>query len=347
MRVVPALALAAAVAACGSDGGSSGSDDGGSGEDHLDVIVLVGGPATDGGFFQEMVDGMRHAAEEDGDIEVAVRERLLEGGDAALESAVRQAAQSGDYDLVIAHGFDLVPAVATVAPDYPDQAFATSLPVQGDPPNASVYLTDFEDSGYSAGFLAGTAAASTGADRVGFISGPGQDFERQTEDGFRAAVEDYAPGTEIDVVYTGDFDDPQLGQEAAGIMIDDGVDVIWNLLSGGQSGVFRACEEAGPEVLCFGNGTFSEAAAPDVVLGSNYSDYATLLPIWAERLRAGEWSDGDQPYTDILSLESGGVAVTDASAVGRERLPDLQDAIDEFRTQALAGEVEVPDSDVG
>jgi basic membrane lipoprotein Med (substrate-binding protein (PBP1-ABC) superfamily) len=339
-----ALVLALALASCGSDGDDDSASGGDTGGDELSLVVLIGGPRDDGGFYQQMVEGMEQAAEDDGAISVDVRERIADGGDSALDAAVREAASSGDYDLIIAHGFDIVPSVGNWAPEYPDQAFATSLPVQGSPPNAEVYLTDFEDSGYSAGFLAATAAAQSDADAIGFISGPGQDFEQQTEAGFSAAVDEYAPGTRVEAVYTGDFENGQLGQETASQMIGDGVDVIWNLLAGGQSGVYRACEEAGDAVSCFGNSSFSAGAAPEVVLASNYSDYATLLPVWAERLRAGEWADGDQPFTDVLTLGSGGVTVTDATEAGTARLGELQPAIDDFRSAATSGEIEVPDA---
>ena len=334
-----AATTAAAGAASTSPGATGGSTpastdgSGGSGGEELSIGLLVGGPSTDGGFYQAMVDGLEDAAEADGAMEVTVRDNLASGGDASLENAVREAAASGEFDLIVAHGFDLVPAVAKFAPEYPEQFFATSLPVEGNPPNVEAYLSVFEQIGYNAGFL---AAQGTTAGKVGFIGGPGLDFEKQAEDGFRQAVAEYAPDAEISVVYTGTFEDPQLAQETTTQMITDGVDSIWNQQAAGQSGVYTACATA-PEVNCFGNSEYSEAVNPDVVLASTVSDYGILVPLWAERLRADAWEIGP----DFLNLENGGTTITDATAAGAAKLPDLQAAIDEHRARATAGEITV------
>ena len=124
-------------------------------------------------------------------------------------TAVRQAAASKDFDLIVAHGFDLVPFVAKYAPEYPDQAFATSLPVDGNPPNVEIYLSVFEQIGYNAGFLA--AAGHDDRRRSASSVGPGLPFEKQAEAGFKEAVNKYAPGATVSIVYTGTFEDPAAG----------------------------------------------------------------------------------------------------------------------------------------
>jgi basic membrane protein A len=299
----------------------------------LSIVLLIGGPATDGGFYQAMVDGLKDAAIEDGAIEVTVRDQLATGGDAALENAVRSAASEGDFDLIVAHGFDLVPAVGKFAPEFPDQRFATSLPVEGNPENAEVYLSVFEEIGFNAGFL---AAQGSTAGKIGFIGGPGLPFEKQAEAGFKEAVEKYKPGAEVTVVYTGTFEDPQLAQEATNQMISGGIDSIWNQQAAGQSGVYTACATA-PAVNCFGNSPYSEAVNPAVVLASTVSDYSILVPIWAERLRTDAWVVGP----DLLNQKNGGAAITDATSAGTAKLPELQAAIDQYRADIEAGAITV------
>lgn len=299
------------------------------GGDPLSVVLLIGGPSNDGGFYQAMADGLADAAEADGAIDVTVIEQIAQGGDAALEDAVRNAAASEEYDLIVAHGFDLVPGVARYAPEFPDQAFATSLPVDG-AENVAVYLSVFEEIGYNAGFLAAQATKGGG---IGLIGGPGLEFELQAEAGFRQAVEEYAPGTEVTAVYTGTFEDPQLGLETARQMFDTGVDSVWNQLAAGQSGVYEACRAAGaPDgtVACFGNSVYSAGLGPDVVLASTVSDYEVLVPLWAERLRSGTWSAA----TDILNIANGGATVTPAEPIAAELFPELPSAIDEFLGRA-------------
>ncbi|MFN3219158.1 MAG: BMP family protein [Acidimicrobiales bacterium] len=295
----------------------------------LSVALLIGGPRNDGGFYQAMVDGLEGAAAADGAMEVTVIEQIAEGGDAALEAAVENAASSGDFDLIVAHGFDLVPGVARYAPDYPEQAFAASLPIEG-ADNVGVYLSAFHETGYNAGFL---AAQGTKGGKVAFMGGPGLDFELQAEHGFRQAIEQYAPGTEVEVVYTGTFEDPQLAQETATQLFADGVDSLWNQQAAGQGGVYQACAEAGAAegtVACFGNSPYSVDVSADVVLASTQTSYDILVPIWAERLRSGTWG----PDIDLLNIANGGTSVTEATAAGEALLPDLSTAIADFKAGA-------------
>ncbi|MEO5723791.1 MAG: BMP family ABC transporter substrate-binding protein [Ilumatobacteraceae bacterium] len=299
----------------------------------LKFLVLMSGPATDGGFYQAMVDALRSAATKDGHITVNVLDNLGTGGDAALDNAVREGASGGEYDLIVAHGFDIVPSVAKFAPQFPKQDFATSLPVQGNPPNVEAYISVFEEIGYVAGFL---AAQGTTGNKIGFIGGPGLDFEKSAESGFRQAVTKYAPSAKVTAVYTGGFDDAQLAQEATKQMIDDGIDSIWNQQAAGQSGAYTACATA-PKVNCFGNSQFSEAVNPSTVLASSVSDYSILVPDWAARLRAGKWEIGP----DMLNLRNGGITLTDATAAGKAKLPSLQKAIDQFKADATAGQIVV------
>lgn len=299
----------------------------------LKWVLLIGGPSTDGGFYQAMVDGLKDAAKVDGKIDVTVRDNLSTGGDASEENAVREAASSGDFDLVIAHGFDLVPSVAKFAQQFPKQMFATSLPVEGNPPNVEVYLSVFEEIGYNAGFL---AAQGTTAGKIGFIGGPGADFEKQAEAGFRQAVTEYAPKATVTAVYTGTFEDPQLAQEATKQMIDSGIDSIWNQQAAGQSGVYTACAAA-PKVHCFGNSPYSEAVNPGAVLASSVSNYTILVPLWAQRLRAAKWEIGP----DMLSIADTGTTITGATAAGKAALPGLQAAIDAYLAKAKTGAIKV------
>jgi len=347
--VVLALAASAALvlAACGSDddtstqssepapAATSGAEttDAPAEGDALSVVLLIGGPSDDGGFYQSMVDGLQAGADADGAMEVTVREQLASGGDASLEAAVREAAEGGEFDLIVAHGFDLVPAVGKFAAEFPDQKFMASLPVEGNPDNVGVYLSVFEEIGFNAGFL---AAQGTSTGKIGFIGGPGLPFELQAEAGFKEAVSIYAPDAEVSVVYTGTFEDPQLAQETATQMIADGVDSIWNQQAAGQSGVYTACDGA-EAINCFGNSPYSETVSPDVVLASTVSAYDILIPLWAERLRTDTWTSAP----DFLSQANGGTAVTDASAAGAAKLTDLQAAIDEYRSAIGAGEISV------
>lgn len=333
-----ASTLAFLLLACGGGGAVSTTEGTNTttapaGDATVTIALLFSGPANDGGFYQSMADGLTTAADEDGAVDVTIREKLGEGGDAALENAVREAAASGEFDLIVGHGFDIVPAIGKFAVEYSDQAFVTSLPVEGDPANVSVYLSRFNEIGYTAGFL---AATGTESGKVAFVSGPGLPFEVEGETGFRQAVTDFAPDAEVSIVYTGDFDDAQLGLEAVRTLVSGGVDSISNWLAAGQSGIYEGCSE-NLAVVCFGNSPYSAPLAPEVVHASFLSRYEVLVPLWVDRIRSDNWTNA----VDILTLENGGVAVSDAAEIPGSRLEGLQAAIDDFRQQVEAGEIVV------
>lgn len=334
-------------AACGGDGtGSGGTGGTGGGKEEVTVALLFGGIANDGGFDQEMWASLQNVAEEDGAVKPILRERLTEGGQTAYESAVREFAANPDVDLVIAHGIDLGAAVDKFAPQFPNARIVHSyfLPSGELPKNVNLYLSIFEEIGYAAGFL---TALTTKTGHVGFIGGPEFPFLHQELFGFRAALEDYLPDgmePQVEVIFTGDWNDVQKGREAALSMEEKGVDSMWNILAGGAIGVVSTCVEL--NITCPGNSSFSESlGAAATPASAVHGAYGVLLQPWIDAIRDGTWDEKFGGKETPLTLQNGVTTVTDASASGKQMFPELQAAIEQFRADALAGKLQVPKCD--
>jgi len=334
-------------AACGGDGTDAGGAGGaGGGKEEVTVALLFGGIANDGGFDQQMWDSLQQVAKEDGAVKPVLRERLTEGGQTAYEAAVREFGADPSVDLVIAHGIDLGAAVDKFAPQFPNARFVHSyfLPSGDLPKNVNLYLSIFEEIGYAAGFV---TAMTTKTGHVGFIGGPEFPFLHQELFGFEAALADYLPDgmePQVEVVFTGDWNDVQTGREAALSMGEKGVDSMWNVLAGGAIGVVSTCIEL--DVWCPGNSSYSETLGPEAVPASAvHGDYGVLIQPWVDAIRDGTWDEKFGGQETPLTLQNGVTTVTDATASGNTNFPELQPAIEQFRAAALAGEIQVPTCD--
>lgn len=294
----------------------------------LEVAVLIAGSATDGGFAQYMVDAVQAAADAGG-VDVTVREQLASSGQQAMEDTVGEYAQQG-FDLVIAHGFELVPGVARYAPEYPDVYFATSLPVEGNPPNVAAYLLVFEDFGFAGGFL-GCQGTSGGG--VAFLNGPDLPFNHAALFGLEQAVDQFCPGTPVFNAF-GDYRDTVADKEATLQMIESGADSVFNGVNDAQPGVFAACEES--DVSCWANSRYAVDLAPEIVLGTMDYDYGFYVPQWIDEIRNDEWTGGLQ----FINLQSGAVSVI-CTDLGEESFPGLKERCDQFNADALAGNFEI------
>jgi basic membrane protein A len=346
------VALVLAAAACGGTAspgatGPAGGTAPAGGKQPLDVVLLVGGRINDGGFTQTMYDALVQVAEKDGAVNLTYRELLAQGGQTAFDNAVREFAAKPEVDLIVAHGIDLVTSVDKFAPQFPNARFVTSffLPSGQIPPNVNLYISNFEEIGYAAGFL---VAQTTRTGHVGFIGGPEFPFLHQELFGFQQALEDYLPaGTapDVEVIFTGDWEDVQKGREAALTMAEEGVDSLWSILAGGNSGVISTCVER--DIWCVGNSFYTEPLGPAAVPASAvHGAYGVLIEPWLQAIRDGTWEEQFGGKQTPLTLQNGVTTVTDATPAGAAAFPELQAAIEQFRADATAGRIQVERCDL-
>ena len=92
------------------------------------VAVVMPSAANDLAFSQSIIDSLERLEEADVIDEYDFSENMFVVEDAA--AAIRGYAESGDYDLVIAHGSQYGGSLAEIAPDFPDVAFAWGTAVR-------------------------------------------------------------------------------------------------------------------------------------------------------------------------------------------------------------------------
>ncbi|ASI98431.1 BMP family lipoprotein [Thermococcus celer] len=163
-------------------------------------------------------------------------------------------AQQGDYLVIIAVGFMMTDAVKKVAAEYPNQKFAIIDGFDPDMPKNVMMILFKENEGSAlAGALAALIAANSGKDKVGIVLGMEIPVLYKFEGGYRFGVkwaEDYykqktGKDVSIDVLYqyTGTFNDPAKGYQAAKAQLDQGAWVIYQVAGGTGVGVFNAVDE--------------------------------------------------------------------------------------------------------
>ena len=151
---------------------------------------------------------------------------------------IRNAARSRSFDLIIAVGFLLTDAVATVAGEYPDQKFMIIDSVVEAPNVMSIVFKENEGSAL-VGALAAMVAAHFGYPYVGAVLGIEIPVLYHFEAGYRFGIDwgnrayaqktDTDPRTGLLYTYTGTFSDIAKGKEATEAMLAQGAGLVYNI----------------------------------------------------------------------------------------------------------------------
>ena len=297
-KLLPALLVLLFGAAALFAGGGAEADDG-DGDQPFRVAVVMPSATTDTAFSQSMWSAL-----------VTVQERM--GGESALElvysenmfnvpdasAAVRDYASQG-YDLVIAHGSQYGTFIETLAPDFPETAFAWGTDVNTfGLDNVYAYTAAAEQGGYVNGVMAGLMSDSG---RIG-VTGPVEVGDARTYiSGFVQGVRSVRPDAQVSQTWTGSFSDVALMTAAAQTHISNGADV---LTGSSQSvvGSIGAAQESG-DVLWFGTQAEQTSLAPELVVASQVYDWSMMLEEMIMNAQNGVY--GGDSY--VLTLENEGL----------------------------------------
>ncbi len=236
--------------------------------------------ANDLAFSQSIIDSLERLEEADVIDEYDYSENMFVVEDAA--GAIRGYAESGDYDLVIAHGSQYGAPLAEIAPDFPDVAFAWGT--ESDTfglPNVSAYTASSDQGGYVMGEM---AAMLAGDGSVGVIGPIEVGDAKLYVDGFVAGATAANADLEVGVNYTDSFSDTALAAEAATSFIDGGATV----LSGTAQmtvGAIGVASERG--VLWFGTQSNQTQLAPEVVVANQVYHWEVVLTDLIDGIKGG------------------------------------------------------------
>ncbi|QCR18623.1 BMP family lipoprotein [Agrococcus sp. SGAir0287] len=336
-----ALALTACQAAPEGDGDGAGA----AASDLCAQMVTNSGGLEDRSFNQASWAGMEQA-EEDYGVEVNV---LVSTSESDLAPNVEAAVGTG-CDFVLTVGYELAAATADQAEANPDVQFAIVDEVV-EAPNVRPIVFDTAQASFLAGYLA-AGVSQTGV--VATFGGGNQPPVTLFMDGYVQGVDAYnaAHGTSVQVlgwdvetqdgIFTGDFENVQLGQATAQSLIAQGADVILPVAGQVGEGAFLASLDAGSEALVIWVDSDGYETLPD--------EYHPLLLTTVEKntqdfvvQAIGDLVD-EQAVTDeplVGTLENEGVGLAEYHDLSPRVSDELQGEIDALREQIVSGELVV------
>lgn len=273
-----------------------------------------------------------------------------------VEPVILEASSQDDYvtyltelaennNLVFGVGFLMQESLQEAAKNSPDTNFAI-IDSNVDLPNvASINFKEHEGS-----FLMGVIAGKmTKTNEVGFIGGIDMELIQRFEAGFAAGVMSVNPEAaknlldRTNVIYTGAFDDPQAGQEAAKKLYNDGADVVFHASGACGVGLLQEAHQRrgdGKEVWAIGVDSDQAAIAPefaDAILSSMMKRVDIATYSVTKDLIEGNFKGGE---TVVYGLAENGVGLaptTDANTPA-----DVVELCESYKKAIVDGDIVVP-----
>jgi basic membrane protein A and related proteins len=330
VRLLTVLAVAALLlAACGEDeepaaGGGGGEEQGGGDTESLRVAVLLPGTPTDEGYNE---DGQRTAD--------LIESEL--GADVTVTKSVpvpnqtdvyRQYAGQG-FNLVIGWGGQFTDGAVAAAKEFPDVNFLVVNSTVENGSNLASVQQDSQDWQFVAGYALARLSKSGSIGLIGSQCFPGTAL---TINGTAEGAKHADPNIDVNITYTGDFEDATKARQAAQAMIDQGVDAISGNANNAWFGIFEAAQAAG-NVPVITELVDNHDLAPEVIYSSVLKTQAEFVTGIAQEAQDGNFEG--KIYIEAVE-EGAGPAISNT-----ELLPDeiYEDAM-KVQEQIASGEIE-------
>jgi basic membrane protein A len=363
LRTAGALGVAGLAGCTGDGGGGDGDGDGdadGDGEDTpMDTptptpapeawvgMVYATGGLGDGSFNDQAQQGAFQARDELGiEFDEAQAEEVAD-----FKTFQQQFAQSDDpdYDLICCIGFLQTDALTETSQDFADQQFMLVDSVV-EQPNVANYVFAEEEGSYLVGQLAGllttedysAGGGSTLPDEttVGFVGGVEVPLIKKFQAGFEAGV--LAANDSVDILtnYTGSFNDPAAGREAALAMYDNGADIIYHASGNTGTGVFQAAQDEGRYAIGVDRDqSVTKDSYANVILASMVKRVDTAVFNAIESVVDEDFQGG---AVIPLGLADDGVGIVYGESLGDSISSSVKDAVESSKQGIIDGDIDVP-----
>lgn len=316
----------------------------------LRVALFINGTLGDKSFFDAAARGMAHARQT-----LPVRTRVIEGGTdpTRWEAALTDLADSGEYDVVVAGTYTMVPYVQKLAAGFPAMRFIVfdaSVDYRACA-CANVYSMLFRqnEGGYLAGFLAarlmrqGLPGAPAGS-ALGVVGGMRFPVIEDFVIGFGAGARAADPEVRILSQYANAFSDPAAGKEIAKAQFGQGAGLVFHAAGATGQGVNEAAAEAGRYAIAVDMDQYAlySESHPRRAAGIVTS---VLKAVDAGLLRALRLQlDGGLAYgsAESLGLAEGGIRLARRSRVLDAAPEPLWRELEAQRDAIVAGRIRVP-----
>ncbi|MFB6090651.1 MAG: BMP family protein [Halobellus sp.] len=312
-------------------------------------MVYATGGLGDGSFNDQARQGVLKAEEELGiSFSQAQPDQVSQFGTFQQQFAE---STNPDYELVCCIGFLQADSLRQTAPAYPDQNFMIVDSVV-DEPNVASYTFKEHEGSYLAGLLASllttrdfsAGAGSTTGDstNVGFVGGVESDLIKKFQAGYEAGVKAGDEDVDVLVNYTGSFNDPAAGKEAALAMYNSGADIVYHASGNTGTGVFQAAQEQGKFAIGVDRDqSITKPSYANVILASMVKRVDTAVYNSIEAVVNDNFAGGTAVS---LGLEKDGVALIYGKQLGSEIPQGVKDRIASAREDIIAGTISVPTS---
>lgn len=327
-----ATQAAAADTEAAEDGAQEAAEENTAAAGDLKAAFITPQALGDGSVTDLSYAGFTRAAEEFG-----METQVVEVQVGEYEETLRSMAQEG-YGLLVCLQPELVDAVCTVAPEYPDTLFFSMNGEINDIPNVLGSANKEQEGSYLAGV---TAALMSETGKIGAVIG--QDMAQNNryaagyEDGAKAAREDI----EVSILYAGTFEDPAKGKELALTLYNSGYDVVYQVAAKTGLGVFEAAKELGEGHYVVGCDVDQSGLLPGQVIGSQITPYDTWVYAAMKDYAEGNFQGG---RTEAFSMNRTDGAGFDFDSTGEITYKDgVKEAVEDSKAKIMSGEI-VPES---
>jgi basic membrane protein A len=281
-------------------------------------VVSVGMALARGGLGDRSFNDSANAGLQRAQTELGVRFRVLEFDEDDQVANLRTLVEER-HDLIIGVGQENAAPIKTVAEEFPEQRFAV-LDASVDAPNVtSVTFRELEGD-----FLAGALAAMLSPNgAVGFLGGADIDIIRRIEFGWMQGVKYINPQATFLSEYAAGENDfsgfakPELGEELATRMYEQGADIIYVAAGRTGLGAIEAAKQAGR--LAITTSADQRWIAPQAVVTSRTKNLDVVIFTLLQELLAG----GLEPGIRTFDLASGGVGLAPIDGSGLANNPSL------------------------
>jgi basic membrane protein A len=335
MALLGALALGAA--ACGGDDDDNGGGGGGGGTTAKKSIKA--GLVTDiGGLNDRSFNFLANKGRLDAQKQLGIDTRVLISNSQGdyIPNLTTLAQQK--YNAIVAVGFLMADATATVASKVPTSDFAivdySAAALKGKPKNVEGLLFAEQEAGYLAGYLAGLWAKDNDAKAISSVGGQKIPPVDHYIAGFQAGAKKAYPGIQTLNGYSQSFTDQAKCKEIALDQISKGSKVIFQVAGGCGLGALDAAKEKGLQ----GIGVDADQSyLGDHILTSAEKHVDLAVSRAIKSVQDGSFKGG----TDVLNnVANNGVGIGKIGPAGQK----YADQIKKIQFQIGAGKIKIPDT---
>lgn len=287
------------------------------------------------GFSDAVYKGVKQLEEEMGTKTILIESKDVSDFATNLRTICNQGAK-----IVLVPGIQLMDALKTVAPEYPDVQF---IFIDGELEgfdNVTSTLFREQEAAYLLGAFAGL---TTNTNKVGYIGGTEGSTQERAMSGFMAGFKTTNPEGECIQLYAGTFNDPGKGKEIATQLYNQGADMVATWAGSVNTGVFQAAEAKGEGYYALGAALGQFEQSPEKIMASQVKTLDVITFNLVKAAMEGTLGKG----ATVMGIKEGGVDILynpDKDILSKVADDSVVDTVNKLRDKIVNGEITVPDS---